>query len=131
MHLRPGQQIGLIALVAAGLAFGGCADSPRMVSLATQPNVAQLQTARGIAPEYVYYPDYELYYSRNYQQYVFRYNHAWMHQMLPPAGVVDQLPAARSVPTNFRDDPVRHHAEISRLYPRNERTARVDLAANR
>ncbi|MDB6115368.1 MAG: hypothetical protein JWQ83_627 [Lacunisphaera sp.] len=129
MYHGMGNRMGGWALLAAGLCFSGCADSPRVVMLATHPTVAQLQAARGVEPGYVYYPDYELYYSRNYEQYVFRYNHAWMHQTRPPEAIAGDLAAARSVPMNFRDDPVRHHAEISRLYPRSHPRPQFDLAA--
>ena len=124
------RKTGSLALVMAALALGGCADSPRDVALATHPTVAQLQAVRGVQPAYVYYPDYELYYSRNYEQYVFHHNHGWRHQTRAPAAIAGQLASARSVPVNFDDDPSRHHAEISRLYPRSQGVDRFDLAAN-
>ena len=120
----------ILAGIGAGLLLGGCADSPRVVTLATHPSVAQLQAARGVEPGYVYYPDYELYYSRNYQQYVFHYNYGWVHRTHVPEEMTAELANARAVPMNFNDDPVRHHAEVSRLYPSNPQPARFALAAS-
>lgn len=100
-------------------AFAGCAGSPRSTSLAVQPSLAQIQAGRGVWPEYVYYPDYEVYYSRNYGLYVFLYNYGWMTQTEPPDLPPGTLENARSVPMAYHFyDPVAHHAEISRQFPR-------------
>ena len=86
--------------------------------LAVQPSLAELQAARGIWPEYVYYPDYEVYYSRNHGLYVFRYNYGWMTQTEPPPLAPGVLENARSVAMSRHfEDPIAHHEEISRMYP--------------
>lgn len=110
------------------LALAGCVDAPNVQTLAVQPSVAQLQAIRGVQADYVYYPDYGIYFSPNYQQYVFRYNSAWMTQSYPPSLYADVLPTARSVPMNFHDDPRWHHAEVIRTFPRNRPQGGKDVA---
>jgi hypothetical protein len=117
---------------ALGLALAGCSDAPLVQTLAVQPSVAQLQAIRGVRADYVYYPDYEIYYSRNYQQYVYRDNCAWVTRKTAPASVpAGILSASRSVPMHFQDDPPRHHADVVRMFPRNHETVGSSLSSNR
>ena len=122
---------GIVPVAVLGLALAGCVDAPRVQTLAVQPSIAQLQAVRSVRANYVYYPDYEIYHSRNYQQYVYRYNHAWMIRATPPDLYADVLPTARFAPMSFHDDPWLHHAEVVRNFPRNQRPANTDLASSR
>lgn len=131
MSRTPVRFAGIVPVAACWLALSGCVDAPRVQTLAVQPNLAQLQTARGVRANYVYYPDYEVYYSRNYQQYVFRYNYAWMTQGTPPPGLPPAvLESARTVPMVFHDEPSRHHAEVVLIFPRTPKPAHPAFASS-
>lgn len=114
------------------LALAGCAGSPSAMSLAVQPSVAQMQAFRGVWPEFVYYPDYEVYYSRNYELYVFRLNSGWMTQSWPPDLPAGTLERARAVPMEYHfSDPFSHHQDIARQYPPHQASANTAVASNR
>jgi hypothetical protein len=113
-----------LAFALLALALTGCVGGPRVATLAVQPSVEQLQAGRGVWPEFVYYPDYEVYYSQNYQLYVFRYNYAWVTQTEPPDLPPGALEHARAVPMAYHFyDPIAHHREISGLFPRRATSA--------
>jgi len=126
----PVNLVGMIPLAVCGLMLAGC-EAPRAYVLAVHPSAAQLQAVRGVQPDYVYYPDYEIYYSRNYQRYVYRDRDAWLIRGEAPALYADVLPAARFARMNFPDDPWRHHGEVTQLFPRHSGAGPTALAAYR
>jgi len=108
-------------IAASTLALAGCVNSPEAMSLAEQPSFARMQAFRGIWPEFVYYPDYEVYYSRNYGLYVFCYNYGWGTETYPPDLPEGTLDRARVVQLDAHfSDPIGHHREISLQYPRRQ-----------
>lgn len=70
------------------------------------------------ATDYVYYPDEEVYYSPVRREYIYPDHGSWVRGYRPP-------PYFRasdfSVHLSLGDDPVRHHHEIERQYPRHWR----------
>ena len=74
-----------------------------------------------VEDDYVYYPDYEVYYSSSRHQYAYREGDAWVSRPAPRGVTVDVLVASPSVRMNFHDSPANHHAEITRQYPKNGR----------
>ena len=73
------------------------------------------------APEddYVYYPEYECYYSASRHQYAYREGNAWVGRPAPRAVSVNVLQASPSVKMDFHDSPANHHAAVAQQYPRN------------
>jgi hypothetical protein len=69
--------------------------------------------------DYDYYPGYEVYYSRNRREYVYRDGSTWVRRPEPRGITVDVLLAAPSVRVDFRDSPERHHNTVVKSYPRN------------
>ena len=69
--------------------------------------------------DYVYYPGYEVYYSRNTRQYVYLDGRSWIARPAPSRVSVDVLFAAPSVAVDFHDHPSRHHATVVRQYPKH------------
>jgi hypothetical protein len=69
--------------------------------------------------DYVYYPDYEVYYSVSLHQYAYREGNAWVSRPAPRGVTVDVLMRSPSVKMNFHDSPANHHAETVRQYPKN------------
>jgi hypothetical protein len=69
-----------------------------------------------IQDDYVYYPEYEVYYSNTRHDYVYRDGRSWVTRPQPPRGWAQ---SSLSVNMSFHDAPERHHAEVIRTYPRN------------
>jgi hypothetical protein len=72
-----------------------------------------------VEPEYVYYPAYEVYYSSNTRQYVYRDGRAWVTRGAPPRVSAQVLFASPSVRLGFHDSPAVHHASVVRQYPKH------------
>ena len=86
------------------------------------PSVA-VQTSVLLEDDYVYYPEYEVYYSNHRHQYIYRDGRTWVTRPAPPRVAISVLLATPSVRVDFRDAPERHHADMVRRYPRNWRPA--------
>ncbi len=69
--------------------------------------------------DYVYYPNYECYYSVSRRQYAYRANNRWVARPAPRYVTVNMLRASPSVRMNFHDSPANHHAEVVKQYPKN------------
>lgn len=69
--------------------------------------------------DYVYYPQYEVYYSVHRHQYFYRDGGAWISRPAPRGVSVGVLFASPSVRMNFHDSPRYHHDVVVRSYPRN------------
>ena len=72
-----------------------------------------------VQDDYVYYPQYECYYSMSRHQYAYREGNAWVARPAPRGVTVNVLRSSPSVNMNFHDSPVNHHAEVVKQYPRN------------
>ena len=73
----------------------------------------------GVEDDYVYYPDYEIYYSSSRHQYAYLEGGAWVSRPAPRGVSVNVLMASRSVKMDFHDSPANHHAEVVKQYPKN------------
>jgi len=107
---------GLALAGALLLTLTGCvayADRPAQGSVYVAPPVVVAQD------DYVYYPDYEIYYSSSRHQYAYMEGGAWVSRPAPRGVSVDVLRASRSVRMNFHDSPANHHAEVAKQYPGN------------
>lgn len=71
--------------------------------------------------DYVYYPEYEVYYSSRHRNYVYLDGRTWVRRPAPSGISVDVLLASPSVHVDFHDAPARHHDRVIRTYPRNWR----------
>jgi len=108
-----GRRLAAVRLVAVclGLTIGCVVERhPDRVGTAPLP---------GLRDDYVYYPNYEVYYGRNHRQYVYRDGNAWVSRPAPAGVRVDVLLTSPSVRVNFHDPPARHHAAVARTYPKN------------
>ena len=72
-----------------------------------------------IEDDYVYYPQYETYYSNSRHQYAYRDGRSWVSRPAPRGVSVDVLFASPSVRMNFHDSPAQHHATVIKQYPKN------------
>jgi len=92
----------------------GYVDMPRVGVYVAPPVV---ETGVVVEDDYVYYPDYQIYYSSSRHQYFWPEGGAWVARPAPRGVSVDVLFASPSVRMNFHDSPANHHAEIVRQYP--------------
>jgi hypothetical protein len=103
-------------------ALSGCVgyvDGPRHGGVYVAPPPVQVETAIIVQDDYVYYPGYQVYYSRNQRQYIYREGPSWVSRPAPPHVSVDVLFASPSVRLDFHDSPARHHATVVRQYPQH------------
>jgi hypothetical protein len=94
----------------------GYVEGPRAGVYVAPPVVV---TGVVVEDDYVYYPDYEIYYSSSRHQFFWPEGGAWVARPAPRGVTVDVLFASPSVRMNFHDSPANHHAEIVRQYPKN------------
>ncbi len=105
--------VGLVLCAAFFGTLTGCVgyiDGPRAGVYVAPPVVA-------VEDDYVYYPDYEVYYSGSRHQYFYMDGGAFVSRPAPRGVSVSVLFASPSVRMNFHDSPANHHAEIVRQYP--------------
>jgi hypothetical protein len=106
---------GLVLSAAFLVTLTGCVgyvDGPR-AAVYVAPPVVEIQD------DYVYYPNYEVYYSVSRHQYAYREGNAWVARPAPRGVSVDVLLASPSVKMDFHDSPAQHHATVVKQYPKN------------
>ena len=101
-----------IALLAMLTGCVGYVDGPR-TGVQVEPYAFAVQD------DYVYYPNYECYYSVSRHQYAYREGNAWVARPAPLGVSVDVLLASPSVKMDFHDSPAQHHAAVVKQYPKN------------
>jgi len=112
--------VGLIGGTGLLAALGGCTtQAPTQRTVYQTRPVVQPRTVVVYQDDYDYYPGYEVYYSRNRREYVYRDGSAWVRRPEPRGVTLDVLIAAPSVRLDFHDSPEQHHASVLQSYPRN------------
>ena len=104
-------KIGFAFAAVVLMTLAGCAG-PR-AEVQVEPNAFAAQD------DYVYYPNYEVYYSNSRHQYAYRDGNTWVARPAPRGVPVNTLAASPSVKMNFHDSPVKHHAQVVKQYPKN------------
>jgi len=66
--------------------------------------------------DYVYYPEYGVYYGSRHNQYIYTDGSRWTRGNSPNVSV-SVLASSQSVPMNFHDAPPHHHSEVLGKYP--------------
>ena len=79
--------------------------------------VVQSPPAVVVEDDFVYYPDYEVYYSTNRHLFFYMDGGAWVTRPTFPGVSVDVLLASHAEPMNFHDSPANHHAEVTQRFP--------------
>jgi hypothetical protein len=72
-----------------------------------------------VQDDYVYYPDYGVYYNSGRHQYYYLRGDAWVWAPAPEGVTVDVLLASPSVHMDWHDSPANHHKEMLQKYPRD------------
>jgi len=114
-HFFKANKAGFVLGAALLVTLTGCVgyvDGPRAgVQVEPYAFVAQ--------DDYVYYPNYECYYSVSRHQYAYREGNAWVARPAPRGVSVNVLLASPSVKMDFHDSPANHHAAVVQKYPKN------------
>jgi hypothetical protein len=97
----------------------GYVDEPRGGGASVGPPPVYVESGVVVQPDYVYYPSYQVYYSSNTRQYVYRDGRSWVTRAAPPRVSAQVLFASPSVRLGFHDSPSLHHAEVARQYPKH------------
>jgi len=118
---KVGFVLGAVLLVA--LAKGVSYANGQNVGITVTPPVV---AAPGVViqDDYVYYPNYGIYYNSSRHQYAFLKNGAWVSQPTPQGVSLGVLQASSSVSMDFHDSPANHHVEMLRKYPKNWKPSR-------
>jgi hypothetical protein len=114
--------IGSISCAALLATLTGCVShvgGPPHGSAYAQPPPAYVESGVVVQPEYVYYPGYQVYYTRNTRQYVYLEGRSWVSRPAPPLVSADVLFASPSVRLDFHDSPAIHHASVVRQQPKH------------
>lgn len=120
-------KVGLLLSFALVTALTGCVgyvDRPAQGSVYVEPAFA-------IQDDYVYYPNYEYYYSISRHQYAYREGNAWVSRPAPRGVSVNVLLASPSVKMSFHDSPAQHHATVAKQYPKNWKPSGGNQGQNR
>jgi len=107
-----------LAILTLGIATGCVArwDGPRAGTY-VEPEAFVAQD------DYVYYPNYECYYSVSRHQYAYREGNIWVARPAPRGVSVNVLVTSPSVKMNFHDSPALHHDVVAKQYPKNWKPA--------
>jgi hypothetical protein len=95
----------------------GCVREPRRERVYVHPPPVQVEIVSD--DDYVYYPGYQVYYSRSRRHYVYLEGRSWVTRPAPPRVSVDVLVASPSVRLGFRDSPASHHTTVVKQYPKH------------
>lgn len=113
-----------VALLGTLTGCVGYVDGPR-TGIYAEPYAFAVQD------DYVYYPNYECYYSVSRHQYAYREGNAWVARPAPRGVSVNVLLASPSVRMDFHDPPVQHHAAVVKQYPKNWKPSGAKQGQNR
>ena len=97
----------------------GYVGEPRYAAVYAPPPPVYMEPEAVVQDDYVYYPEYQVYYSGSRHQYVYLDGRSWVSRASPPRVSAGVLFASPSVRLNFHDSPSRHHAQVVRQYPKN------------
>ena len=110
-------RIGVMLCATVAGALTGCVAPRGGVAYVETP--VYVENGPVVEPEYVYYPAYEVYYSRHTRQYSYRQGRSWVSRTEPPRVSANVLLASPSVTLDFHDAPASHHAAVARQYPKH------------
>jgi len=117
-HASHATQVGLVLSLALAGMLTGC------VGFEEEPDAGYYTpytppAAVAVQDDYIYYPNYECYYSVSQHQYTYRVDNDWVSRPAPRDVSVNVLLASPSVKMDFHDSPAPHHAAVVKQYPKN------------
>ena len=115
-----GGKIGFVICTVLLAALTGCVgyvDRPGHGQVYARPPSVYVDAGGVMQDDYVYYPDYQVYYSSTRRQYVYRVGRSWISRPAPPRVPVNVLLASPSVKLDFHDSPSIHNTTVVRRVP--------------
>jgi hypothetical protein len=109
--------VGFVLCAGLLVSLNGCigyVDRPPQGSVYVEPNAIF-----AVQDDYIYYPNYQVYYSNSRHQYAYPEGGRWVSQPAPRGVSVNMLQASPAVKMNFHDSPANHHAAMVQQYPKN------------
>ena len=106
------------AVLLAALTGGVNYADGQNVSITVTPPVV-VAPAVVVQDDYVYYPNYGVYYNSRRHQYYYLRGDTWIWAPAPEGVTVGVLLASPSVHMAWHDSPANHHKEMLQKYPRN------------
>ena len=104
-------------------------DRPAPGSVYVVPSAGEATVV--VQDDYIYYPQYESYYSVSRHQYAYREGNTWISRPAPRGVSENVLRASPSVKMNFHDSPAQHHAAVAKQYPKNWKPSGANQGQNR
>jgi hypothetical protein len=99
------------------------------IQITVPPPVVVAVPAVVAQDNYVYYPDYGVYFNPTRRQWAYQDGGAWVSRPAPPGVSADVLLASPSVKMDFHDSPANHHAAIAKKFPKTDKKVRSDQKA--
>jgi hypothetical protein len=113
-------RFGLVLGAALLGTLAGCIGyEQREGQLEARDGSPDVQATFAVEDDYVYYPNYECYYSVSRQQYAYREGNAWVARSAPRGVSADVVRGSPSVRMDFHDSPAQHHTTVAKQYPKN------------
>jgi len=117
--------LGRAALVSGatwGLLLSGCVgDMPHRGAWASPAHNKKVLLAYSAPDEYLYFPEFAIYYNRTQHRYLSFENGVWYNGTEPIRVQVIDLQTSPAVRMAFHDSPMLHHESVVRDYPANRR----------
>ena len=111
---------------AIGLFFGGALllTATGCVSYVDRPQPGEVYVTPSVPvfieqDDYVYYPQYRMYYGSRSHCYYRYEGRSWVAAPSPRGVAVNVLVSSPSVNVEFHDSPSAHHEQVIKTYPRN------------
>ena len=111
-----------IAASIIGLTLAGCVgylEPTGRTDVLVQPPVVLVDPALNVPDDYTYYPRYQVYYSSNRRQSIYRNGRSWVSQRSPPRISAEVFHAAPAVRLDVHNSPWANHSTVVRQYPRS------------
>ena len=119
--VQSAKYLGLVLSAALLPTMIGCMPGSGRASVAVHSSSGYSSTNVMLSDDYMYYPDYEVYYSNVRHQYIYRDGRNWLTRPTPPRVDIGVLLASPSVRLDFQVSPEQHHSTVVKSYPRNWR----------
>lgn len=124
-HLSKFKRLGFVSTLVLLVTFTksvGSAQAQTAGATVTPPIVVAPVV---IQDNFIYYPNYGVYYNSRRHQYHYLKDNVWVSQPVPTGVSVSVLQASPSVNMDFHDAPEKHHAEMLKKYPHDWKPSAV------
>lgn len=111
------------ALLLAALTQCAVNAGAQSVGIVINPPIVVAPPVVVVQDDYLYYPNYAIYYNTYRHQYAYLNGDAWVWAPAPQGVTMEVLLASPSVHMDFHDSLAKHHKDMMQKYPRDWRPA--------